>query len=115
MLYSKCCFAVTELFTRISKNVLHGVICKRCHIIYIGETGRRLSDGITEHMRAIRKNLLDAVPQHLSLSLNRSQTIFYVVGIIPGNNNNDNSYFYVLFHRRAHSPFIKKTIKKTTM
>ena len=44
-------FNVTETFTSVSNNIVHGIICKRCHII--GETGRRLADRITEHIRYI--------------------------------------------------------------
>ena len=51
-------FNVTQPFTCISKNIVYGIICKRCNIIYIGETGRRLADRITEHIRSVRKNFL---------------------------------------------------------
>ena len=37
-------FNVTQPFTCISENIVYGIICKRCSIIYIGETGRRLAD-----------------------------------------------------------------------
>ena len=43
-------FCVTETFTCISKNIVCFIICKRCNIIYIGETGRRLADRITQHI-----------------------------------------------------------------
>ena len=51
-------FNVTEPFTCISKNIVYGIICMRCNMIYIGETGRRLADRITEHIRSIQNNLL---------------------------------------------------------
>ena len=41
-----------ETFTCISKNIVYGIMCERCHIIYIGETVHRLADGITEHIRS---------------------------------------------------------------
>ena len=46
---------MNDTFTCISKNILYGSICQRCHIIYIKETGRRLSDRTTELIRCIRK------------------------------------------------------------
>ena len=49
-------FNVTQPFTCISKNIVYGIICKRCNIIYVGETGRRLADRINEHIRSIRNN-----------------------------------------------------------
>ena len=48
---------VTETFACISKSIVYGIICKRCNIIYIGETGRRLADRISEHIRSIRKKI----------------------------------------------------------
>ena len=33
-------FNVTQPFTCISPKIVYGIICKRCNIIYIGETGR---------------------------------------------------------------------------
>ena len=51
-------FNVTQPFTCISKNIVYGIICKRCNIIYIGETGRRLADRIAEHIRSVINNFL---------------------------------------------------------
>ena len=59
---------VTEPFTSISKNIVYGTICKRCDVLYMGETGRRLADRITEHIRSIRNNFAGfPVAQHLTL------------------------------------------------
>ena len=61
-------FNVTEPFTFISKNIVYGIICRRCNIIYIGKTGRRLADRITEHIRSILNNFSGfPVAQHLTL------------------------------------------------
>ena len=49
-------FNVTEPFTCISMNIVYGIISKRCNIIYIGETGRRLADRFTEHICSIQNN-----------------------------------------------------------
>ena len=51
-------FNVTETFTCISKKIVYGIICKRCNVIYIGETGRRLADRITEHIHSILRIFL---------------------------------------------------------
>ena len=60
-------FNVTETSTCISRNIVHGIICRRCNIIYIGETGRRLAERITEHIRSIRNNFSGfPVAQHFN-------------------------------------------------
>ena len=53
---SRGSFNVTETSTCMSKHIVYGIICKRCNIIYIGETGCRLADRITEDIRSIRNN-----------------------------------------------------------
>ena len=61
-------FNVTQPITCIYKNIVYGIICKQCNIIYIGETGRRLADRITEHIRSTRNNFSGfPVTQHLTL------------------------------------------------
>ena len=60
---------VTETLNCISKNIVYGIICKRRNIIYIGNTGHRLADRITEHIRSIRNNFCGfPVAQHFSPS-----------------------------------------------
>ena len=36
--------------TCVSKNVVYAIICSRCHMIYIGQTDRRLGDRFREHL-----------------------------------------------------------------
>ncbi|KAJ8047854.1 hypothetical protein HOLleu_06972 [Holothuria leucospilota] len=38
-------------------NVVYVLVCKRCNILYVGETKRRLADRLTEHLRSIKQNL----------------------------------------------------------
>lgn len=42
---------ITDHFTCTSSNVAY--ICNRCHIIYVGETCRRLADCFMKHLRSI--------------------------------------------------------------
>ena len=84
-------FNVTQPFTCISKNIVYGIICKRYNIIYIGETGRRLADRITEHIRSIRNNFSGfPVAQHLNPPSHCSLNDFSVNGIIHCNCSNVN-------------------------
>ncbi|KAJ8023765.1 hypothetical protein HOLleu_36299 [Holothuria leucospilota] len=39
------------------KSVVYDLVCKRCNILYVGETKRRLADRVTEHLRSIKQNL----------------------------------------------------------
>ncbi|KAJ8027330.1 hypothetical protein HOLleu_32445 [Holothuria leucospilota] len=50
-------FNVHQHFTCTSANVVYVLVCKRCHILYVGETKRRLADRVTEHLRSIKQNL----------------------------------------------------------
>ena len=87
----KLSFNVTQPFTCISKNIVYGIICKRCNIIYIGETGRRLADRITEHIRSIRNNFSGfPVAQHFNPPSHCSLNDFSVTGIIHCNCSNVN-------------------------
>ena len=82
---------MTQPFTCISNNIVHGIICKRCNIIYIGETGRRLADRITEHIRSIRNNFSGfPVAQHFNPPSHCSLNDFSVTGIIHCNCSNGN-------------------------
>ena len=82
-------FNVTETFPCIYKNIEYGIICKRCNIIYIGETGRRLADRITEHIRSIRNNFsCFPMAQHFNPPSHCSLNDFSVTGIIHCNCSN---------------------------
>ena len=84
-------FNVTEPPIWISKNIVNDIICKRCNIIYIGETGRRLADRFTEHIRSIRNNFYGfPVAQHFKPPSHCSLNDFSVTGIIHCNCSNVN-------------------------
>ena len=84
-------FNVTQPVTCISKNIVYGIICKRYDIIYIGETGRRLADRMTEHIRSIRNNFFCfPVAQHFNPPSHCSLNDFSVTGIIHCNCSNVN-------------------------
>ena len=86
-------FNVTQPFTCISQKIIYGIICKRCNIIYIGETGRRLADRITEHIRSIRNNFSGfPVAQHFNPPSHCSINDFSVTGIIHCNCSNVNRH-----------------------
>ena len=47
-------FYIKGSFLCTSTNVVYGIVCTKCSMIYIGETKRRLADRFREHLRAIR-------------------------------------------------------------
>ena len=68
---------VTKTLTCISKNIVYGIICKRYHIISIGEAGLRLADRITEHIRSFQNNFSGfPVAQHFNPPSHCSLMIF---------------------------------------
>ena len=99
---------VTEPFTCISKNIVHGIIFKRCYIIYIGKTGRRLADRITEHIRSYSKQFTGfSVAQHLNPPSHCSLNDFSVTGIIHCNClnvNRQNIENHIIFKLGTLSP-----------
>ena len=74
---------MTETPTCISKDIVLSNVYKRCHIIYIGEIGRRLADRITEHIHSIPNNFSGfPIAQHFSSPSHCSLNDFYVTVII---------------------------------
>ena len=59
-------WVVRSSYTCESRNLIYGIECGICHLYYIGQTGRRLSDRFTEHLSDI-KNLKDCpVARHFN-------------------------------------------------
>ena len=79
---------VIESSTCISKDIVHGIICKQCHIVYIVETGRRLADKITEHIRSTPPH--HPMAQRFNPPSCWSLNDFAATGIIHCNSSNEN-------------------------
>ena len=56
---SKSNFVIRHNLTCTCSNIIYCVSCSKCCKLYIGETGRRLSDRFAEHLRSVRKNDVD--------------------------------------------------------
>ena len=83
-------FNKIETFTCISENIVYGIICKQCYVICIGETGRRLADRITKHIRSMEATFLDLCSQHFNPPSHCSLNGFSVTGITHCNYSNVN-------------------------
>ena len=46
-------------YTYTPSNIIYCISCSKCRKLYIGETGRRLSDRFAEHLRSVRNNDVD--------------------------------------------------------
>ena len=74
---------ITDHFTCTSANVIYCITCTLCKKLYIGETGRRLSDRFREHLRDVEKddkNASKSVARHLNLP-NHSMQHMAVCGL----------------------------------
>ena len=49
-------FVIRHNFTCTSSNIIYCISCSKCCKLYIGETGRCLSDRFAEHIRSVRNN-----------------------------------------------------------
>ncbi|XP_078354462.1 uncharacterized protein LOC144639078 [Oculina patagonica] len=49
-------YTIRDRFTCQSENVVYCIVCRRCSVLYIGETGRRLRKRFSEHLRSIRNH-----------------------------------------------------------
>ena len=49
-------YTIRDRFTCQSENVVYSIVCRRCGCFYIGETGRRLRERFSEHLRSVRNN-----------------------------------------------------------
>ena len=81
---------IRHKFSCTSTNVIYCITCDKCPKIYIGETGRRLSDRFAEHLRSARNNDADKpVARHFN-SLNHYPTDMKVCALLPISGGNDN-------------------------
>ena len=64
----------SDYFTCTSANVIYRITCTLCNKLYIGETGRLLSDRFCEHLRDVEKNDKDASKPVARLSQHQGTT-----------------------------------------
>ena len=63
-------FVIRHNFTCTSSNIIYCISCSECCKLYIGETGRRLSDRFSEHLRSVRNNDVDKpVARHFNTAI----------------------------------------------
>ena len=82
-------FVIRHNFTCTSSNIIYCISCSKCCKLYIGETGRRLSDRFAEHLRSVRNNDVDKpVARHFNAA-NHSISDMKICAISPISGGND--------------------------
>ena len=86
---SKSNFVIRHNFTCISSNIIYCISFIKCCKLYIGETGRCLSDRFAEPLRSVRNNDVDKpVARHFNAD-NHSISDIKVCAISPISCGND--------------------------
>ena len=69
---------ITDHFICFSAKVFYSITCNFCKKVYIGETGRQLSDRFREHLRVVGKddkNASESIARHFNLPNHSKQDI----------------------------------------
>ena len=74
-------FRVTGSFTCTSSNLIYAIVCKRCDLVYIGETGRTLSTRYCEHLKDVAVGAPKPIPQHFCSPGHQSTSDTEVLGL----------------------------------
>ena len=82
-------FVIRHNFTCTSSNIIYCISCSKCCKLYIGETGRRLSDRFAEHLRSVRNDDVDKpVARHFNAA-NHFISDMKICAISPISGGND--------------------------
>ena len=74
---------ITDSISCHSKNLIYLIECKRCHLQYIGETKRQLSERFREHRRSILNHQQLSTTTPVSLHFNQAGHSINDVRLIP--------------------------------
>ena len=77
-------FSLRSSFTCYSRNIIYTIVCKRCSMCYIGQTGRRLRDRCREHLYDITTEKLTSVSIHFCQADHRGQEDLAITAILAG-------------------------------
>ena len=81
-------------FTCTSSNIIYCISCNKCCKLYIGETGRRLSDRFAEHLHSVRNNDVDKPAARHFNAANHSISDMKICAISPISGCNDSRNRY---------------------
>lgn len=78
--HNKRKFVIHGHFTCKSNNLVYLITCKKCQLQYVGQTGRRLSERISDHISNIKLKNLKPIALHFNLS-DHSKSDFSITAI----------------------------------
>lgn len=96
-------FLIRQHINCKSKNVIYLIDCKKCHMQYVGETGRFLGERICDHLSCIRLNKTTPVSIHFNSKLHNIND-FNITGIEMFNNSDSS-------HRKSRELFWQHVLK----
>ncbi|GFR70465.1 hypothetical protein ElyMa_003787100 [Elysia marginata] len=74
-------FTIADSFTCTSRNLIYAIVCKRCDMVYIGETGRNLATRCSEHLRDVQNGAHKPVSLHFCSSGHQGCTDMEELGL----------------------------------
>ncbi|GFR61452.1 hypothetical protein ElyMa_001847500 [Elysia marginata] len=74
-------FTIADSFTCTSCNLIYAIVCKRCDMVYIGETGRNLATRFSEQLRDVQNGVHKPVSLHFGSSGHQGCTDMEVLGL----------------------------------
>ena len=84
----KMTLKVNGSFTCNSRGVVYAIVCTKCQLVYIGNTGRSLKTRLQEHLRDIRNQELKPVSIHFNSKHHRGATDLSISAIQHCNDKN---------------------------
>jgi hypothetical protein len=84
----KMTLKVNGSFTCNSRGVVYAIVCTRCQLVYIGNTGRSLKARLHEHLRDIHNRALKPVPIHFNSDNHKGATDLRITAIQHCNDTN---------------------------
>uniref|UniRef100_A0A0B7BLE8 Reverse transcriptase domain-containing protein n=1 Tax=Arion vulgaris TaxID=1028688 RepID=A0A0B7BLE8_9EUPU len=75
-------FTIRQGFTCVSRNLIYAILCKRCGMAYIGETGLRLGDRFAQHLRDISNSAPTPVAVHFNGPCHHGRTDVSITGLV---------------------------------
>ena len=79
-------FQINSHITCKSESLVYVITCKKCHLQYVGETGRSLGERICDHLSCIRLNKCTPIGLHFNTPLHNISH-FSIIGIELTNPN----------------------------
>ena len=99
--FPKSHFDIQDSFSCLSRNLIYSIICKRCDMKYIGETGRRLADRFAEHLRDITNHRDSPLANHFNSPSHHGSSDVSVIGLLrcyTGDRQRQYLEYRLIFH-----------------